>query len=269
MNTRTNPYLIVGSTLFLVLALLALYGFFFCQDYDQIDLMMKESPPSSAHLLGTDSLGRDILQRLLFGLSISMWIGGVATLTQLSVGVGIGLWSGYCGGNIDFVLMRMVDTLMCFPTLMLAVAVSSVIPSTIGSISLLIGLLTWTGVARIIRSYLKQLKHKDFILQAHLSNFSFIDILTVHLLPNIFPLISVSATLGMAQAIIMEASLSFLGLGVQIPMPSLGNMLSDSLDIRSLQHYWWTWLPAGITVVLLVLSINLIGQGLRIKYRKD
>ena len=230
---------------------------------DSIDLMNIESHPTLKHLLGTDELGRDGFTRLLYGGRVSLGVALSATVLQLLIGVSLGCISGFYGKWIDNVIMRIVDTVMCFPFFVIAITIAALIGPSIWNIILIIGLLQWTGVARIVRAEILSLKQSEFIEAARAMGFNNFEIITKHLLPNISSPVIVNATLSVAQGILMEAGLSFLGLGVKQPEPSWGNILSAAQSMRVLQSEWWLWIPAGLLVFLSVLSINFVGDGLR------
>jgi len=230
---------------------------------DSIDLMNIESHPTLKHLLGTDELGRDGFTRLLYGGRVSLGVALSATVLQLLIGVSLGCISGFYGKWIDNVIMRIVDTVMCFPFFVIAITIASLIGPSVWNVILIIGLLQWTGVARIVRAEILSLKQSEFIEAARAMGFNNFEIITKHLLPNISSPVIVNATLSVAQGILMEAGLSFLGLGVKQPEPSWGNILSAAQSMRVLQSEWWLWIPAGLLVFLSVLSINFVGDGLR------
>ena len=230
---------------------------------DSIDLMNIESHSSLKHLLGTDELGRDVFTRLLYGGRVSLGVALSATVLQLLIGVILGAISGFYGKWIDNVIMRIVDTVMCFPFFVIAITIASLIGPSVWNVILIIGLLQWTGVARIVRAEILSLKQSEFIEAARAMGFNNFEIITKHLLPNILSPVIVNATLSVAQGILMEAGLSFLGLGVKQPEPSWGNILSAAQSMRVLQYEWWLWIPAGLLVFLSVLSINFVGDGLR------
>ena len=230
---------------------------------DSIDLMSIESYPSVKHLLGTDELGRDVFTRLLYGGRVSLGVAVSATVLQLFIGVTLGSISGFYGRWIDNVIMRLVDTVMCFPFFVIAITIAAVIGPSVWNIILIIGLLQWTGVARIVRAEILSIKQSEFIEAARAMGLSNFEIIFNHLLPNTLSPVIVNATLSVAQGILMEAGLSFLGLGVKQPQPSWGNILSAAQSMRVLQYQWWLWIPAGLLVFLSVLSINFVGDGLR------
>lgn len=230
---------------------------------DSIDLMNIESHPGLKHILGTDELGRDVFTRLIYGGRVSLGVALSATVMQLAIGLTLGCISGFYGKWIDNVIMRIVDTVMCFPFFVIAISIAALIGPSALNVILIIGLLQWTGVARIVRAEILSLKHSEFIEAARAMGFSNFEIIRKHLLPNISSPVIVNATLSVAQGILMEAGLSFLGLGVKQPQPSWGNILSAAQSMRVLQYEWWLWIPAGLLVFLSVLSINFVGDGLR------
>lgn len=219
-------------------------------------------PPGGSFVLGTDHLGRDILSRLMYGAQISMLVGVFATALSLFIGTVVGLLSGYWGGRVDSLLMRMTDTVAAFPSLLLAVAITSLYEKpSIKILFFALGIVGWTGIARIVRSQVLSLKTLDYVTAARALGASNRRIMFRHILPNCISPIIVIATLAVGGNILGEAGLSFLGLGVQDPFPSWGGMLSDARGY--FQHYWWVAVFPGLCIVLTVLAFNLLGDGLR------
>lgn len=229
----------------------------------QTDLINARCAPSAAHLLGTDDLGRDILTRMLYGGRISLSVGIASMLLQLVLGVVLGMLAGYYGGIIDAVIMRFIDTLMCFPFFVIAIALAAVIGGSVTNLVLIIGMLMWPGIARIVRSEVLALKEREFILASRALGLKSGTIIRTHIFPNVIASVVVASTLSIATGILMESTLSFLGLGVNPPTPSWGNMLTAAQNMSVLKNYWWMWIPVGATVVLTVLSVNFLGDGLR------
>jgi peptide/nickel transport system permease protein len=259
-----NKLAMVGVILLIFFVLAAIFAPILSPySRDSIDLMSIESHPSLIHLLGTDELGRDVFTRLIYGGRVSLGVALSATAMQLLIGVTLGCISGYYGKWIDNIIMRVVDTVMCFPFFVIAISIAALIGPSALNVILIIGLLQWTGVARIVRAEILSLKHSEFIEAARAMGFNNFEIINKHLLPNILSPVIVNATLSVAQGILMEAGLSFLGLGVKQPQPSWGNILSAAQSMRVLQYEWWLWIPAGLLVFLSVLSINFVGDGLR------
>jgi peptide/nickel transport system permease protein len=259
-----NKLAAIGFCLLIIFVLAAIFAPFLSgYGRDTIDLMNIESQPSLRHLFGTDELGRDVFTRLLYGGRISLGIAVSATVLQLLIGVTLGCISGFYGGWIDNAIMRIVDTIMCFPFFVIAITVAALAGPSVWNVILIIGLLQWTGVARIVRAEILSIKQSEFIEAARAMGLNSFEIIINHLLPNTLSPVIVNATLAVAQGILMEAGLSFLGLGVKQPEPSWGNILSAAQSMRVLQYEWWLWIPAGVLVFLSVLSINFVGDGLR------
>ena len=222
-----------------------------------------ESPPTSAHLLGTDQVGRDVLSRLIYASRISITVGiGVVFFTVL-IGTAFGLISGYFGGITDMFIMRLTDIFMSFPMIILIMVVVSIIGPGLDKIIVIMGLLGWPSVARLVRGNVLSIKETDYIKAAVASGLRTSRILFFHILPNTISPILVNATFGIASAIIMESALSFLGLGVNPPTASWGNMLSDAQSITVLTSMPWQWIPPGVMIILNVLSFNFVGDALR------
>ncbi|AJH01017.1 peptide ABC transporter permease [Clostridium beijerinckii] len=259
-----NKLAAIGLCLLSIFVLAAIFApFLSSYGRDSIDLMNIESQPSLKHLFGTDELGRDVFTRLLYGGRISLGIAVSATVLQLLIGVTLGCISGFYGGWIDNAIMRIVDTIMCFPFFVIAITVAALAGPSVWNVILIIGLLQWTGVSRIVRAEILSIKQSEFIEAARAMGLNSFEIIINHLLPNTLSPVIVNATLAVAQGILMEAGLSFLGLGVKQPEPSWGNILSAAQSMRVLQYEWWLWIPAGVLVFLSVLSINFVGDGLR------
>lgn len=232
-------------------------------DRDATAVGQKEQPPSASHWLGTDALGRDVLTRLLYGGQISLTVGVVAVSIYLTIGVVLGALAGYYGGLVDGFMMRLTDIVMAFPFLPLALTVAVMLGPSIYNTMLILGLLGWTSICRLVRGEFLSLRTRDFVQAARASGASDLHIILRHMLPNAIAPILVAATLGVAGAILSEAALSFLGMGVRQPLPSWGNMLSDAQSYRTLLKLPWLWVPPGLMIFIAVLSINLLGDGLR------
>ncbi|MDR0722334.1 MAG: ABC transporter permease [Treponema sp.] len=219
--------------------------------------------PSKEHLLGTDPLGRDVLSRLIYGsrVSVSVGVGAVALTTLL--GVLLGLESGYFGGMIDTVIMRIADVFMSFPSMMLIMIISSIAGPGLDRMILIMGILGWPSVARLVRSTVLSIKQQDYIKSAVALGFNTQRILFLHILPNALGPILVNATFGVARSILMESSLSFLGMGVNPPTASWGNMLTDAQSLSTLTARPWLWVPPGFLILFSVLAFNFVGDGLR------
>ncbi|NTW68818.1 MAG: ABC transporter permease [Chlorobiaceae bacterium] len=212
-------------------------------------------------LLGTDQYGRDILSRVIYGSKISLTIGFLVVLISVTLGTVIGVSSGYFGGWIDAVMMRIVDVLIAFPTLFLILIIIATFGNSIYYIVITLSFTGWMGVARMVRSQVLSLKEQEFILAAKSLGLSNVRIIFRHLVPNTLTPVIIAATLRIGSIILMEAGLSFLGLGVQPPTPSWGNIISEGRD--SLLNYWWISTFPGIAILITVVCFNLIGDGVR------
>ena len=227
-----------------------------------IDVYNVISPPTSAHLLGTDDLGRDVLSRMIWGSRISLAVGFVAVGISITIGIIIGALAGFYGNVVDAVLMRFVDIMLCFPTLFLILAVIAIIGPSIWVIMIVIGITSWMDVSRLVRAEILTLKERDFVAAARAVGASDFRIIFRHILPNALSPVFVSATLGIAGAILLESGLSFLGLGVQPPDASWGNILTSGKDYITVGAWWLSFFP-GMAILITVLSYNLVGEGLR------
>ncbi len=226
-----------------------------------IDVEHVLEPPSLAHPCGTDLLGRDVLSRLIYGARISLEVGILAVGISLAIGVVLGAVAGYYGGWVDTVISRAIDIMLCFPTIFLILAVIAYLEPSIVNIMIVIGLTSWMGVARLVRAEFLSLKERDFVLAERALGASPWRIIFVHILPNALPPILVSATLGVGSAILVESALSFLGLGVQPPIPSWGNMLTEGKE--TLEVAWWLSVFPGLAILITVLAFNLLGEAIQ------
>lgn len=230
-------------------------------DPAQISLDERLAAPSHRHPAGTDQLGRDVLSRMLHGARISISVGFVAVGLATLVGVAVGAAAGYWGGWADSLLMRFVDIMLCFPSIFLILAAVAFVGPSAANLMLIIGLTGWMGLARLVRAEVLSLKEREFILAARVAGLSPARIILRHLLPNAAAPILVSATLGIGTAILVESALSFLGIGIQPPTPSWGNILAEGK--QTLGVAWWLTLIPGISIFLTVLGCNLLGEGVR------
>jgi peptide/nickel transport system permease protein len=225
------------------------------------DLSAQLQAPSWHHLLGTDEFGRDQLSRVLYGGRASLAVGLGATILSVAVGLLVGLQAGFGGRFWDTLLMRVTDGIMAFPAFFLVVAVTAITGPSLVNVTLIIGITAWPVVARLVRAEVLTLKQRDFVTSARLSGVRSARIMRTHLIPNIMPSLIVAATLQIAFAILTEATLSFLGLGVNPPTPSWGNMLTDSENYLFTSP--WVLVGPGAAIVITVLCLNFVGDGLR------
>lgn len=218
-------------------------------------------PPSAEFWLGTDRLGRDVFSRLLFGGRVSLWVGFVAVGISIATGTLLGLASGYFRGWVDEAIMRLVDIMLCFPSFFLILAVIAFLEPSLINIMAVIGLTSWMGCARLVRAETLSLRERDFVAAARINGVSSFRILGRHILPNAMAPILITATLGVAGAILIESGLSFLGLGVQPPTASWGNMLMDGKIAIEIAP--WLSVYPGLAILITVLGYNLLGESLR------
>ena len=218
-------------------------------------------PPSAEHPLGTDRFGRDVLSRVLYGARVSLGIGTVAVLIAVTLGTAVGAAAGYLGGWVDGAAMRAVDLLLSFPRLVLLITVVALFEPSIALVTVVLGLTGWMGTSRVVRGEVLSVREEPYVAAARSLGYGDRRILLRHVLPNAMSPVIVSATLGVGHAILAEAALSFLGLGVQPPTPSWGSMVAYGRDVM-LDAWWITTFP-GLAIVLTVMSFNLVGDGLR------
>ena len=230
-------------------------------DPNLIDLKQVLMPPSPAHYLGTDTLGRDVLSRIIFGSRVSLKVGFVAVGLATLIGLFIGALAGYYGGWVDSALMRLVDLMLCFPAFFLILAVIALLEPSIWNIMAVIGLTGWMGVARLVRAEFLSLREREFVTVARALGAGDTRLILRHMLPNALAPVMVSATLGVAGAILTESALSFLGLGVQPPTPSWGNILTAGKD--NIEIAWWLSVFPGLAILITVMSYNLLGEGIQ------
>ncbi|MGC8658524.1 MAG: ABC transporter permease [Desulfomonilaceae bacterium] len=228
---------------------------------DRIDTSNILAPPTYKHLLGTDVLGRDVLSRIIHGAGVSLSVGFVAVGISTLIGVFLGALSGYYGGLIDKGVMRFVDVMLCFPSFFLILAVIAFIGPSIWNIMIVIGITSWMGVARLVRAEFLSIRERDYVQAAISQGASDTRIIFLHILPNAMAPVLVAATLGIASAVLIESGLSFLGIGVQPPDPSWGNMLTEGKD--NIEIAWWLSLFPGMAILLTVMGYNMLGEGIR------
>ncbi|MDD4111504.1 MAG: ABC transporter permease [Herbinix sp.] len=221
------------------------------------------SPPSLAHWLGTDQIGRDMLSRILYATRISLFVGFAATVVSTVIGVILGLIAGYFGGVVDIIIMRITDTIMSFPYILLVLVAASIFGAGLWNIILILGFVDWPGAARLVRGNVLSLRETNFVKGNVVAGMPNRYILFSEILPNTIGPVLIYATSVFAISILDEAALSFLGMGVQPPTASLGNILNGAESITILTSKFWLWIPAGVLIILLVVSINFVGDALR------
>ena len=261
---KKNKLAMSGMVIVVFIALVAVFAPLLTpHSRDAVNLLKTNAKPDSVNWLGTDSLGRDIDTRLLYGGRISLTVGLVSTSIRIVIGVILGGIAGYYGKSVDNFIMRIADIFSCFPFLPIAITFVAILGPSIYNVMLVLGILGWPGICRIVRGEILSLREREFMEAATALGISDYRKILKHLLPNTMASIIVSATMGIATAILTETSLSFLGLGVAPPIPSWGNMLTDANNRYVLQFRWWLWIPPGLAIFITVMSLNLLGDGLR------
>ncbi|ABE49753.1 MULTISPECIES: ABC transporter permease [Methylobacillus] len=261
----SNPLALAGFIIITSIFLLALFAPLIAPyDPEAIDVKAILLSPSSAHWMGTDALGRDVFSRMLFGARISLLVGLVAVGIATFIGIILGAIAGYYRGWVDVVIMRAVDVMLSIPTFFLILAVIAFLTPSIWNIMIIIGLTSWMGVTRLVRAEFLSLRNREFVMAAETLGANDNRLIFKHLLPNSMTPVIVSSVLGVASAVLIESGLSFLGLGVQAPQASWGNILTDGKEY--IQFAWWLSLFPGLAILITVLGYNLFGEGLRDAY---
>ncbi len=259
-----NRLAVIGLITLSVITLAAIFApTLATYDPTEQELLNKLAAPSSEHFLGTDDLGRDIYSRLLYGARVSLMVGFVSVSFAVIIGMIYGAVAGYYGGIIDNIMMRFVDVVIAFPLLFLLITVVTILKPSVFNIIAVLALLSWTGTARLVRGQFLSLKEREFTDAVRVIGASDFRIIFLHLLPNALAPVIVAATLGMGGMILTESGLSFLGLGVQPPTASWGNMLQGAQNFTVMLTAWWYPFFPGLMILITVLSLNFVGDGLR------
>jgi peptide/nickel transport system permease protein len=270
MNTQTslfkkalsNPLSLAGFIIIVCVFLLSMLAPIVAPyDPNYIDVKAILLAPSLQHWMGTDGLGRDVLSRMLYGGRISLLVGLVAVGISTAIGILLGALAGFYRGWVDTLIMRIVDVMLSIPSFFLILAVIAFLTPSIINIMIVIGLTSWMGVTRLVRAEFLSLSEREFVMASRTLGAKNTRLIFTHLLPNSLTPIIVSAVLGVAGAVLMESGLSFLGLGVQAPQASWGNILTDGKEY--IQFAWWLSLFPGLAILITVLGYNLLGEGLR------
>ncbi|MGL5259054.1 MAG: ABC transporter permease [Lachnospiraceae bacterium] len=253
----------ICTVIFIIISLAAVFAPFIAP-YDPNEIVGPFSgAPSKEFILGTDQTGRCVLSRLLYATRISLLVGVLATLISTVIGVVLGLVAGYFGGILDMIIMRITDMVMSFPYILLVLVAAAIFKPGLWNIILILGFVDWPGIARLVRGNVLSLRETNFVKSSQVAKMPLHYILFSEILPNTVAPILVYATNVVALSMLDEAALSFLGQGVRQPTASLGNMLNGAQSLTVLTKQPWLWLPPGIMIVVLVISINFIGDGLR------
>lgn len=226
------------------------------------DFKSRKQPPSAEHILGTDALGRDVFSRIVYGGRVSLLVGVVGVTIYILIGGILGGISGYYRGTTDAVIQRLTDVMLAFPTILLVITFVTFTKPSVVNLFLAIGLLNWPYVVRLVRGEVLSLREREYVQAARSVGTSDSRILLRHIFPGLVPVLIVTATFGIADAILIESALSFLGLGVPPPTPSWGGMIRDAVSITILEQMPWLWISPGIIIVICVLAVNFIGDGL-------
>ncbi len=257
-----NPLAIAGLITVSLLGMVAILAPLISpHDPTTIDVSNVLASPSAVHPFGTDDLGRDVASRMIYGARISLAVGFVAVGIAVMIGIVVGSLAGYYGGWVDALAMRFTDIMLCFPSFFLILAVIAFLQPSIWNIMIVIGVTSWMGVARLVRAEFLSLKEREFVVAARSQGIGDARIIFRHILPNALAPVYVSAILGVAGAVLLESGLSFLGLGVQPPTPSWGNILTAGKD--NIEIAWWLSVFPGLAILLTVLAYNLLGEGIR------
>ncbi|MEA3223729.1 MAG: ABC transporter permease [Thermodesulfobacteriota bacterium] len=257
-----DPVAVTGLGLVLVFFVISIFSSVIAPyDPNAINVESILFSPSNAHIFGTDELGRDVFSRMVYGAGISLKVGFVAVGIAVVIGIVLGSIAGYYGGWIDAAIMRFVDIMLCFPSFFLILTVIAFMEPSIFNIMAVIGLTSWMGITRLVRAEFLSLKERDFVLAARAMGASDLRVIFYHILPNAMAPVLVFAALGIAAAVLTESALSFLGIGVQPPTPSWGNILAQGKNVLGIA--WWLSLFPGIAILLTVLGYNLLGEGIR------
>ncbi|MCI0548814.1 MAG: ABC transporter permease [Candidatus Rokubacteria bacterium] len=257
-----NRLAVLGGTVVAVLVGLAVLAPAIAPwDPNRTDTRRILMPPSASHWLGTDQLGRDVLSRVLYGARVSLAVGFVSVGIAALIGILLGAAAGYHGGVIDGLIMRLVDLMLVFPRFFLLLAVLAFLQPSIWTIMTVIGVTGWMSVARLVRAEFLSLREREFVIWSESVGASAVRVIARHILPNAMAPILVAMTLGIPAAILTESGLSFLGLGVQPPFATWGNILNDGKD--SIEIAWWMTVYPGLAILITVLSYNLLGEGIR------
>jgi peptide/nickel transport system permease protein len=260
---RRDRVATLGLVVLFIVALLALAAPLIAPNPSTVDLDGIKRPPTLQHWLGTDSAGRDVWARVVHGARVSMSVGVVAVGIAMLIGSTIGLVSGYLGGIADNLLMRFTELVQTFPLFFAVVILVALVGPNIFNVMAVIGLISWPGLARLLRGQVLSIRNQQFVEAASALGAPGLRIVVRHILPGVLPYLAVYGALALAQAILTEAALSFLGLGVQMPVPSWGGMMNSAQSLQVLEGQPWLWIPPGLAIAITVICANYVGDGLR------
>jgi peptide/nickel transport system permease protein len=259
-----NRAAVTGGVLLALLVLVAIFADPIGRvDPAAIDLVAARSAPSGQHPLGVDRVGRDVFSRVVHASRVSLSVGVGAVAIYTAIGVVLGAIAGFYGGWVDSFILRVADMVLAFPAILIVIVAVSLTGPGLGQLIMLLGLVGWPHIARLVRGQLLSLRELDFVTAARALGASNARLIVRHILPNTVGVIVVAATFGVASTVLTEAALSFLGMGVQPPTPSWGNMLSDAQSLAVLNSMPWLWAPPGLAIFITILAVNFLGDGLR------
>lgn len=257
-----NKLIIFGSIILVVIVIVGIFGPLFLKfNPNEINVDELLLAPSAKHIFGTDQLGRDVFSRIVYGARISLSVGSIAVIISTIVGIFFGSLAGFFGGKTDSIIMRFVDIMLCFPTFFLLLAVVSILEPSIVNVMVIIGLTSWMSTSRLVRAEVLKIKELEYVLAAKALGASPMRLILKHIIPNCTGPILVSFILGVSSAILIESALSFLGLGIQPPTPSWGNILIDGKSTLGIA--WWLTIFPGSAILITILGINMLGEGIR------
>lgn len=260
---RRDRLALLALLLLLLVVVLALAAPIVATDPSKVDLDAIKKAPTPQHILGTDSAGRDVWSRVVYGGRVSMSVGVVAVAIATVIGTLLGLAAGSAGGVVDNLLMRFTELIQTFPLFFAVVIMVALVGPNVVNVMAVIGLLSWPGLARLVRGQVLSLRQEQYVEAAHALGVPELWLGFRHILPGVLPYLAVYGTLALAQAILTEAALSFLGLGVQMPIPSWGGMMNSAQALTVLEDQPWLWIPPGLAIGVTVLCANFVGDGLR------
>ncbi|MBB5782614.1 oligopeptide ABC transporter permease [Nonomuraea jabiensis] len=261
---RRNRLALAGAVFLTAVGVLALAAPLVAgHDPNAVDLAAFREPPSAAHLLGTDSSGRDVFARLVYAGRVSLLVGLLSSLAAVALGTLLGALAGMFGGPVDAAVMRAADVVLSFPSLVVVVVLAGVLGPGAAMLVLVFAACNWPTACRVVRGLTLSLREREYVQAARAFGAGRLTVIGRHVLPAVLPHVAVAGTLLVAQLILLEAVLSFLGLGVRPPHASWGNMLTDAQNLTLIQTMPWLWLPPGLAIALTVLAVNFVGDGLR------
>jgi len=260
----SNKLAVIGFVFVSIVIVASIIAPLICKyDPQKVNLRMILKPPSSEHILGTDKVGRDVYARIIYGGRISILVGLGSALGAALIGVSIGAYTGYRGGWIDSLVLRISEIVMAFPQIILVLLLVAILGQSLMNLMVIFTLTGWGGLFRMTRAQMLSLREEEYVQALQAFGLSSFRISFKHVLPNALGPIMVNITLSTAMFILQEAGLSFLGLGVPLNIPTWGNILNVAIDLRILEDFWWVWMPVAGMISFFVLGINFIGDGLR------